>query len=171
MTIGRATAILVVDDHGVMIKIIRSQLRQLGLVDVDEANNGAEALKKMRARHYDLILADWYMEPMSGLDLLKAVRDDVHLRRIAFIMVTGESRPDYVIAAKNAGVSGYIVMPFNVQMLKAKIDTIFATRSAPLVERSNAGVSQPAPLAETSGATAASDIARLKFPGQFTSSS
>ena len=84
MTIGRATAILVVDDHGVMIKIIRSQLRQLGLVDVDEANNGAEALKKMRARHYDLIFADWHMEPLSGLDLLKAVRDDVHLRRIAF---------------------------------------------------------------------------------------
>ena len=147
MAIDRYMPVLVVDDHGTMIKIVRSQLRQLGFVDVDEANSGDEALTKMSARRYELIFSDWHMEPVTGLDLLRAVRGDASLKHTPFIMVTGESRSENVIAAKKAGVNGYIVKPFNAQMLKAKIEAVFATRAAPLPERQPARTS---PMGEAS---------------------
>jgi two-component system chemotaxis response regulator CheY len=171
MAIDRFTPILVVDDHGTMIKIVRSQLRQLGFVDVDEANSGDEALTKMCVRRYGLIFSDWHMEPLSGLDLLRAVRGDAGLKRTPFIMVTGESRSENVIAAKKAGVSGYIVKPFNAEMLKAKIEAVFATRTTELAERQGISVSQSLKSGEPSDATPTSDTLQLKFPGRFTSSS
>ena len=167
MAIDRFMPVLVVDDHGTMIKVVRSQLRQLGFADVDEANSGAEALTKLCARHYGLIFSDWHMEPISGLDLLRAFRGDLGLKQIAFIMVTGESRSENVIAAKKAGVSGYIVKPFNAQMLKAKIEAVFATRAAPLPERQP--VRTP-PMGEASVAKPTSDVLQQKFPGRFTNS-
>src|SRR5580700_11853599 len=142
MTIDRFMPVLVVDDHGTMIKIVRSQLRQMGFADVDEAKSGAEALTKLCARRYGLILSDWHMEPMSGLDLLTAIRGDASLKQTPFIMVTGESRSENVVAAKKAGVNGYIVKPFTAQMLKAKIESVFATRAATLPERQPVRVSQ-----------------------------
>jgi len=163
--------VLVVDDYGTMIEIIRSQLRQLGFVDVDEANNGAEALTKLCVRRYGLIFSDWYMEPITGLDLLTAVRGDASLKQIPFIMVTGESRSENVIAAKKAGVSGYIVKPFTAQMLKAKIESVFATRATPLAERQATHVSRSARSGNASDATPISDTLQLKFPGRFTSGS
>jgi two-component system, chemotaxis family, chemotaxis protein CheY len=171
MAIDRFMPILVVDDHGTMIKIVRSQLRQLGFVDVDEANSGDEALNKMCVRRYGLIFSDWHMEPISGLDLLRAVRGDAGLKQTPFIMVTGESRSENVIAAKKAGVNGYIVKPFNAQMLKAKIEAVFATRTTQLAERQAICVSQSPQSSEASNATSASDTIQLKFPGRFTSSS
>jgi|SRR5579864_80712 len=171
MAIDRFTPILVVDDHGTMIKIVRSQLRQLGFVDVDEANSGDEALTKMSVRRYGLIFSDWHMEPISGLDLLRAVRGDASLKRTPFIMVTGESRSENVIAAKKAGVSGYIVKPFNAEMLKAKIEAVFATRTTELAERQPISVSQSLKSGEPSVVTPTSDALQLKFPGRFTSSS
>jgi len=154
--------VLVVDDQGTMRNIVRSQLRQLGLLDVDEANSGTEALAKLCKRNYGLIFSDWHMEEISGLDLLRAVRGDPDLRHIPFILVTGESRSDNVIAAKKAGVSGYIIKPFDPQMLKAKIETVFATRSSPLPERQTVGVSEASVSMSTTEAT------QLKFPGRFT---
>ena len=142
MAIDRSMPVLVVDDYGTMINVIRGQLRQLGFVDVDEANNGAEALTKMCARRYGLIFADWHMEPVTGLDLLRAVRGDASLKHTPFIMVTGESRSENVIAAKKAGVNGYIVKPFTPQMLKAKIESVFATRASTLPDRSGPPVPQ-----------------------------
>jgi two-component system chemotaxis response regulator CheY len=171
MTIDRFMPVLVVDDHGTMIKIVRSQLRQLGFVDVDEANSGDEALTKMCVRRYGLIFSDWHMEPISGLDLLRAVRVDASLKQTPFIMVTGESRSENVIAAKKAGVSGYIVKPFNAEMLKAKIEAVFATRTTALAERKATSASQSPRSSEASGATPTSDTIQLKFPGRFTSSS
>jgi len=167
MTIDRFMPVLVVDDHGTMIKIVRSQLRQLGFADVDEANSGAEALTKLCTRRYGLIFSDWHMEPLSGLDLLIAIRGDAGLKQTPFIMVTGESRPENVIAAKKAGVSGYIVKPFNAQMLKAKIEAVFATRAAPLPERQP---SRTSPIGEASVAKPTCDGLQKKFPGRYTNS-
>jgi two-component system, chemotaxis family, chemotaxis protein CheY len=99
MAIDRHMPVLVVDDNGTTRRIVRSQLRQLGFVDVDEANSGAEALVKLYKRRYGLIFSDWHIEEISGLDLLRAVRGDQGLQRVPFIMVTGESRTDNVIAA------------------------------------------------------------------------
>jgi DNA-binding response OmpR family regulator len=97
--------------------------------------------------------------------------DDAGLKRTPFIMVTGESRLENVIAAKKAGVSGYIVKPFNAAMLRAKIEAAFATRATGLAERKATSVSQCPQSGEASGATPTSDNLQLKFPGRFTSSS
>ena len=161
MAIDRFMPVLVVDDHGTMIKIVRSQLRQLGFVDVDEANSGDEALNKMCVRRYGLIFSDWHMEPITGLDLLRAVRGDAGLKQTPFIMVTGESRSENVIAAKKAGVSGYIVKPFNAQMLKVKIEAAFATRTTELAAQKATSVSQCPQSSEAAGATPASDTLQL----------
>ena len=171
MTIDRFMPVLVVDDHGTMIKIVRGQLRQLGFTDVDEANSGAEAPTKLCARRYGLIFSDWHMEPMSGLELLMAIRGDPGLKQTPFIMVTGESRSENVIAAKKAGVNGYIVKPFTAQMLKAKIESVFATRTAALPERQPARASQSPQRGDASDAMPISDTLQLKFPGRFTSGS
>jgi two-component system, chemotaxis family, chemotaxis protein CheY len=117
--------VLVVDDYNTMIRIIRNLLRQLGFADVDEANDGASALAKMRTKRYGLVISDWNMEPMSGYDLLQQVRADPGFGTTPFIMVTAESKTENVIAAKKAGVNNYIVKPFNAQTLKAKIEAVF----------------------------------------------
>jgi two-component system, chemotaxis family, chemotaxis protein CheY len=121
--------VLVVDDYNTMIRIIRNLLRQLGFADVDEANDGASALAKMRNKRYGLVISDWNMEPMSGYDLLQQVRSDPGLGPTPFIMVTAESKTENVIAAKKAGVNNYIVKPFNAQTLKAKIEAVFSERN------------------------------------------
>jgi two-component system chemotaxis response regulator CheY len=126
MTVDPSMPILVVDDYKTMIRIMRNLLKQLGFEDVDEAADGSEALSKMRQRKYSLIISDWNMEPMTGYELLKEVRSDTQLAKTPFIMVTAESKTDNVIAAKKAGVSNYIVKPFNAQTLKSKIDAVFA---------------------------------------------
>jgi two-component system, chemotaxis family, chemotaxis protein CheY len=117
--------ILVVDDYKTMVRIIRNLLKQLGFDHVDDAADGSEALKKMREKRYGLVISDWNMEPMTGFELLKEVRNDAHLSKTPFIMVTAESKTENVVAAKKAGVDNYIVKPFNAQTLKSKIDAVF----------------------------------------------
>jgi len=126
MAVDTTIPILIVDDYNTMIRIIRNLLRQLGFEQIDEANDGSMALSKMRSRQYGLVISDWNMEPMTGYDLLQVVRNDPNLAGTPFIMVTAESKTENVIAAKKAGVSNYIVKPFNAQTLKTKIDTVFA---------------------------------------------
>jgi two-component system chemotaxis response regulator CheY len=126
MAIDLSMPILVVDDYTTMIRIIRNLLRQLGFENVDEATDGTVALDKMRGRRYGLVISDWNMEPMTGYDLLKQVRADPRLQATPFIMVTAESKTANVIAAKQAGVSNYIVKPFNADTLKSKIEAVFA---------------------------------------------
>jgi len=124
MSVDKGMHILVVDDYNTMRRIIRNLLKQLGFDHVEEAAHGGEALVKLRERSFGLIISDWNMEPMSGLDLLKQVRADEKLKNTPFIMVTAESKPENVIAAKQAGVSNYIVKPFNAETLKTKMTAV-----------------------------------------------
>ena len=113
--------ILTVDDYKTMLRIIGNLLRQLGFNHIDEATDGQAALEKLDINSYDLIISDWNMEPMSGIELLKVVRADNRFKTIPFIMVTAESKTENVIAAKQAGVTNYIVKPFNAETLKMKL--------------------------------------------------
>jgi two-component system chemotaxis response regulator CheY len=121
MAVDKDMRILVVDDYKTMIRIIRNLLKQLGFNNVDEATDGSSALNKLREGNFQLCISDWNMEPMTGLQLLKEVRADVKLADLPFIMVTAESKTENVVAAKQAGVSNYIVKPFNAATLKAKL--------------------------------------------------
>ena len=127
MAVDLTMPVLVVDDYKTMVRIIRNLLKQIGFDDVDEAADGTEALAKLKERSYGLVISDWNMEPMTGYELLKQIRsaDDTNLNAIPFIMITAEAKSENVIAAKKAGVSNYIVKPFNAQTLKGKIDTVF----------------------------------------------
>ena len=125
MALDPSMPVLVVDDYSTMVRIIRNLLRQLGFSDVHDANDGAAALAKMRAKRYGLVISDWNMEPMSGYELLLQVRADPALGETPFIMVTTESKTDNVIAARKAGVNNYIVKPFNAATLKTKIEAVF----------------------------------------------
>lgn len=116
--------VLIVDDYKTMLRIIRNLLKQLGFHNVDEATDGAAALQKLRDRDYGLIISDWNMEPMSGLQLLQEVRADGKLKELPFIMITAESKTENVLAAKQAGVSNYIVKPFNAATLKSKLTSV-----------------------------------------------
>ena len=124
MAVDKSMHILIVDDYNTMRRIVRNLLKQLGFVNVDEAADGGEALIKLREKTFHLIISDWNMEPMTGLELLKQVRADEKLKNLPFIMVTAESKPENVIAAKQAGVSNYIVKPFNAETLKGKMTSV-----------------------------------------------
>ncbi len=116
--------VLVVDDYVTMRRILRNLLSQIGYADVDEAADGIAALHKLRESAFDLVISDWNMEPMTGLQLLKEMRADAKLAHLPFIMVTAESKTENVIAAKQAGVNNYIVKPFSADTLKQKIDAV-----------------------------------------------
>ncbi len=128
MSVDKKMPVLVVDDFPTMRKIIRNLLEQLGFNNMYEAENGADALRKMRDAggrgHFGLVISDWNMEPMTGLQLLKEVRADNTLKATPFIMVTAENKTENVIAAKQAGVNNYIVKPFNAITLKQKIEAV-----------------------------------------------
>jgi two-component system chemotaxis response regulator CheY len=124
MAVDPNMPILIVDDYKTMLRIIRNLLRQLGFTNIDEATDGSQALQKLRQANFDLIISDWNMEPMTGLQLLREVRADAKLKHIPFIMVTAESKTENVIAAKEAGVSNYIVKPFNAETLKGKMVSV-----------------------------------------------
>ena len=121
MSVDKGMSVLIVDDYKTMLRIIRNLLQQLGFKNVDEAIDGSQALSKMRAKSYELVISDWNMEPMSGYQLLKEVRSDDRLKETPFIMITAESKTENVVAAKKAGVSNYIVKPFNTATLKSKM--------------------------------------------------
>jgi two-component system, chemotaxis family, chemotaxis protein CheY len=125
MAVDLSMSVLVVDDYNTMIRIIKNLLRQIGFEDIDDASDGALALTKMRSKKYGLVISDWNMEPMTGFELLKQVRSDPAIDSLPFIMITAESRTENVVAAKQAGVSNYIVKPFNAETLRSKIDAVF----------------------------------------------
>ncbi len=131
MAVDYAMPVLVVDDYNTMVRIIRNLLRQLGFETIDEAVDGSAALAKMRQRRYGLVISDWNMQPMTGYELLREVRCDPVLSDTPFIMVTAESKTENVIAAKKAGVSNYIVKPFNAQTLRTKIEAVFPDEQVP----------------------------------------
>jgi two-component system chemotaxis response regulator CheY len=124
MTVDKNMSVLIVDDYKTMLRIVRNLLKQLGFENVDEAVDGSSALQKMRQKKYGLVISDWNMEPMTGLQLLKECRADAKLKDTPFIMVTAESKTENVVAAKEAGVNNYIVKPFNAATLKGKIEAV-----------------------------------------------
>ncbi len=124
MSIDTGMKVLIVDDYKTMLRILRNLLRQLNFHNVNEANDGAEALQLLRGDSYGLIISDWNMEPMTGIELLREVRSDDRLKPIPFIMVTAEDKTENIIAAKQAGVSNYIVKPFNAETLNKKISSV-----------------------------------------------
>jgi two-component system chemotaxis response regulator CheY len=126
MAIDKNMNVLIVDDYKTMLRIIRNLLKQIEFNNVEEASDGADALAKLRRGHFGLVISDWNMEPMTGLQLLQEVRADARLKHLPFIMITAESKSENVVAAKAAGVSNYIVKPFNAETLKDKIEKVLA---------------------------------------------
>lgn len=124
MAVDMNMNVLIVDDYKTMLRIVSNLLKQLGFKNVYEATDGSMALTMLRERDYGLVISDWNMEPMTGLQLLKEVRADGKLKAMPFIMVTAESKTENVVAAKQAGVNNYIVKPFNAETLKGKIVTV-----------------------------------------------
>ncbi len=124
MSVDMNMNILIVDDYKTMLRIIRNLLKQLGFNNVDEATDGSMALQKLRDKDYGLVISDWNMEPMTGIQLLREVRADSKLKNLPFIMITAESKTENVVAAKEAGVNNYIVKPFNAATLKTKLSSV-----------------------------------------------
>ena len=127
MAVNKDMPVLIVDDYKTMLRIIRNLLRQLGFNNVEEASDGGTALQKMRRQDFGLVISDWNMDPMTGLQLLKEVRSDDRLKKTPFIMVTAESKTENVIAAKKAGVNNYIVKPFSPVDLVARTRRMLET--------------------------------------------
>jgi len=124
MSLNKNMRVFIVDDYNTMLRILRNLLRQLEINQVEEATDGETAFQLMLKTPPELIISDWNMVPMTGLELLRKVRAEPKLRHIPFIMVTAESKTENVIAAKQAGVSNYIVKPFNAETLRAKIASV-----------------------------------------------
>lgn len=117
--------ILIVDDFSTMRRIIKNLLRDLGFNNTQEADDGLTALPMLQAGDFDLLVTDWNMPGMQGIDLLKAVRADAKLASLPVLMVTAEQKREQIVEAAQAGVNGYIVKPFTAQTLKEKLDRIF----------------------------------------------
>lgn len=125
MSVDFNMRVLIVDDYKTMLRIVGNLLKQLGFQHIDEATDGKMALEKLKDHKYGMIISDWNMEPMTGYDLLKAVRADETYKNVPFIMVTAESKPENVKAAVQAGVTNYIIKPFNANTLKSKLVAVF----------------------------------------------
>jgi len=122
----KETRFLVVDDMSTMRKIIRTILNQLGYTNVDEAENGKEALAKLRIGNYQFVLLDWNMPEMDGFETLKNIRADEKLKNIPVIMVTAEAKKENVLMAIQAGANNYIVKPFTPEVLREKIEKVWS---------------------------------------------
>ena len=120
--------VLIVDDYATMLRIVKNLLKQIGFENVDEATDGGAALHMMKLKKYGLVISDWNMQPVTGIEFLRNVRADADLKGTPFIMVTAESKTDNVIEARNAGVSNYIVKPFSSEILKGK-SKVFSEKS------------------------------------------
>lgn len=122
--------ILVVDDFSTMRRIVRNLLKELGYTNVEEAEDGAVALGKLKGGNFDFVVSDWNMPNMDGLTLLQSVRSDPALKGLPFLMITAEAKKENIIAAAQAGASGYIVKPFTAGTLNDKLAKIFEKMNA-----------------------------------------
>ncbi|MGZ9188650.1 MAG: chemotaxis response regulator CheY [Nitrospira sp.] len=117
--------ILVVDDMSTMRRIVKNILKQLGFNNLEEAENGQEALTKLKADTYGFVVSDWNMPVMMGIDMLRAIRADEKLKAIPVLMVTAEAQKENLMEAVKAGVSNYVVKPFTAETMQEKINKIF----------------------------------------------
>ncbi len=126
MAVDTSMKVLVVDDFATMRRIVKGVLKQLGFSNIIEAEDGSAALDTLKKENIGLIVSDWNMPKMTGLDLLKAVRSDENLKQTPFIMVTAEGQKENVIEAVKAGVSNYIVKPFTPETFNEKLAKVFS---------------------------------------------
>ena len=124
MAADKSMNVLVVDDYKSMVRIVRGMLNQLGFVNVDVAPDGAAAMALLKEKNYGLVLSDWNMQPVTGLELLKQVRAEEKTRATPFVMVTAEAKVENVIAARQAGVNNYVIKPFTLAVLKQKLTSV-----------------------------------------------
>ena len=117
---------LIVDDFSTMRRIVRNLLKELGYVHAEEAEDGVVALNKLKQEQFDFVVTDWNMPNMTGIDLLKAIRQDPNLKQLPVLLITAEARKENIIEAAQAGASGYIVKPFSAEVLNEKVDKIFS---------------------------------------------
>ena len=117
--------ILVVDDFSVMRRIIKNLLRELGFSSISEADDGKTALPMLQQGSFDLVISDWNMPQMTGIELLRAIRADRRLQALPVLLVTAENKRENIIRAAQAGVNGYIVKPFTAATLNDKLTRIF----------------------------------------------
>jgi two-component system chemotaxis response regulator CheY len=120
-----STRFLVVDDFSTMRRIVRNLLKELGYTNVDEAEDGAVALQRLKGDRFDFVVSDWNMPNMTGLQLLQAIRADASLKSTPVLMITAEARKENIIEAAQAGANGYIVKPFTAATLDEKLAKIF----------------------------------------------
>ncbi|GAB3391063.1 MULTISPECIES: chemotaxis response regulator CheY [Azotobacter group] len=118
-------SILVVDDFPTMRRIVRSLLKELGFNNVDEAEDGQDALNKLRGGGFEFVVSDWNMPNLDGLEMLKQIRSDDGLKHLPVLMVTAEAKKENIIAAAQAGANGYVVKPFTAAILEEKLNKIF----------------------------------------------
>ncbi|KEZ78043.1 chemotaxis response regulator CheY [Salinisphaera hydrothermalis] len=116
---------LVVDDFSTMRRIVRNLLKELGYHNIEEAEDGAEALGKLAGGHVQFVISDWNMPNLNGLDMLKKIRADDGLKHLPVLMVTAEAKKENIVAAAQAGASGYVVKPFTAATLEEKMNKIF----------------------------------------------
>ena len=122
------TKFLIVDDFATMRRIIRNLLKELGFSNVDEAEDGVNALAKLRSDRFDFVVSDWNMPNMTGIELLRAIRADDQLKHLPVLMVTAEAKKENILAAAQAGASGYVLKPFTAAILDEKLKKIFQTQ-------------------------------------------
>jgi two-component system chemotaxis response regulator CheY len=119
------TRFLVVDDFSTMRRIVRNLLKELGFTNVQEAEDGVDALNKLRSTEFDFVVSDWNMPNMTGIELLRSIRADAKLKHLPVLMVTAEAKKENIIEAAQAGASGYVVKPFTAATLDEKLKKIF----------------------------------------------
>ena len=119
--------VLVVDDFATMRRIVKNVLKQIGFRYISEADDGKSALKAMKSEKFDLIMCDWNMPEMPGIDLLNAVRADTELKDTPFVMVTAEAQKENILQAVKAGVSNYVVKPFTAETVEEKLKKVFGS--------------------------------------------
>ena len=142
---------LVVDDFSTMRRIIKTALKQMGIEDITEAEDGKIALQKLKLKDFKLIISDWNMPNLMGIDFLRRVRADEKYKHIPFLMVTAEARKDNVLEAAKAGVSNYITKPFTAEDLQKKIENIVVKQQASAAQAAAGGEAAPAAAPATEG--------------------
>lgn len=125
MAVDQKMKFLVVDDFSTMRRIVRNLLKELGFTNVEEAEDGQVALQKLNSMHFDFVVTDWNMPNMDGLTLLQTIRRTESLKHLPVMMITAEAKKENIIAAAQAGASGYIVKPFTAATLSEKLGKIF----------------------------------------------
>ncbi|MBW1614723.1 MAG: chemotaxis response regulator CheY [Deltaproteobacteria bacterium] len=117
--------VLIVDDFATMRRILKNILKQIGFSNIAEAENGKTALAELKKEQFDLVLCDWSMPEMSGLELLQKIRSDDELKDTPFVMVTAEAQKDNILEAVKAGVNNYVVKPFTAETIEEKLKKVF----------------------------------------------